>query len=231
MKISPIKYLLAFTLICAFSAFSFAQDSEIQKKYPSDRKLKIIEMPLPKISEDLRSRHIQGTIAIRVTLLPNSEIGNVQPIRDYPYLTELVVEAAKKIKFEPEIKNGIATTVTTAFQYTFDFWYGWQNALNHSAKILKKPEEEISNDNSENNTESCLVFLYVELLDTKKIGKVELYENYCRDKNFAEKAIELARKIEFEPALKDGKEATSFDLINFSFQRKKQVFENEDNDY
>ncbi len=228
MKFSPIKFLLAFTVICAFSAVSFAQDSE--NVYPSDRKLKIIEMPLPRIPDEIRSMSIQGNIVVRVTFLSNNEIGDVQPIRDFPYITEVVVEAAKKIIFEPEIKNGIATTITKTVQYTFDWGNGWQNALNKSAKILKKPDEEISNDTSEKDTESCLVFLYVELLDTKKIGKIEPYENYCKDKNFEKRAIELARKIEFEPALREGKAVTSFDLINFSFQRIRQISDDSDDD-
>lgn len=231
MKSFSIKILFVFIFICAFSFISSAQFSEFENNSLSDSKLKILEMPLPEISEDLRRSHIQGTIGVRVTFLSNSEIGNVQPIKDYPYLTKPVIEAAKKINFEPKIKNGIAITVTRSVQYTFLPWYGWQNALNHSAKILTKPDEEISNEISENETESCLVFLNVELLYTKEIGKIELYENYCKDKVFANKAIELTRKIEFEPALKDGKSITSSDLINFSFQRKKQIFENEDNDY
>lgn len=231
MKSVLIKFLFIFSLICAFSFVTSAQISESENKYPSDRKLKLLEMPLPKIPDEIRSMSIQGNMVVRVTFLSNSEIGDVQPIKNFPYLTEPVIEAAKKIKFEPEIKNGIVTTVNKTIQYSFDWRNGWQNVLNHSARILTKPEEEIFSDNSEDATESCLVFLNVELLDTKKIGKIELYENYCKNEFFLEKAIELARKLEFEPALREGKEVTSFDLIDFSFQRKKQVFENEDDDY
>ena len=145
MKISPIKYLLAFTLICAFSALSFAQDSESENVYPSDRKLKILEMPSPKLTEEQRKENIciQGQVVLRVEFLSNSEIGNINVVRPLSHgLAENAIEAAKKIKFEPEIKNGIATTVFKLVQYNFK--WGWINALRKNEESIENNEKDQS---------------------------------------------------------------------------------------
>ncbi len=141
MKLSPIKVLFIFIVICAFSALCFAQDSKSENVYPSDRKLKILEMPLPRLTEEQEKKniHIQGQVVLRVEFLSNSEVGNITVVRPLSHgLAENAIEAAKKIKFEPKIKDGMATTVIMSVQYNFK--WGW----------IKAPK---NNDESSENTE------------------------------------------------------------------------------
>lgn len=139
MKSTSIKLLLFFAVICAYSALCFAQDSESENKYPSDRKLKILERPVPRLTEEQRAKNIcvQGQVVLRVEFLSNSEIGNITVVRPLSHgLAENAIEAAKIIKFEPEIKDGIVTTVFKLVQYNFE--WGWTNTS-------KKNEESSEN--------------------------------------------------------------------------------------
>ncbi len=63
---------------------------------------------------------IQGTVRLRVEFLASGEIGKISPISTLPYgLTENAIEAASKIKFEPEIKNGKLISKFMVVEYAF----------------------------------------------------------------------------------------------------------------
>lgn len=152
MKSLIIKFLFVFSLICAFSFVSSAQISESESNYLSDRKLKILEKPVPKLTEEQREENIcvQGQVILKVEFLANSEIGNVTIIKTLPYgLAENAVEAAKKIKFQPETKNGIATSVFKLVQYTFSWDGGWRNVPISNVES-KNDEEKNDSQKSEN---------------------------------------------------------------------------------
>lgn len=219
MKSHLLKYFFGFVILCLFSPYSFCQGQVSGDSYPSDRELKILEMPLPVIPEEVRNMHIQGTIVLRVTFLSTSDIGNVTTVAEVPYLSKVAIDAAKKIKFEPKIKNGISTSLTKTIRYTFDFENGWQNQLNKRVRILKKPDVEPSLSASIHRAKTCLVFLNVEFLDSKEIGNVTMNENTCKDILIEKLAIELAKKIEFEPAIRENFPITDTKLISFEFEK------------
>ncbi|MEP6925956.1 MAG: energy transducer TonB, partial [Pyrinomonadaceae bacterium] len=61
-----------------------------------------------------------GVVRLRVELLANGKVGNITPICELPYgLTEQAAKAAKKIKYVPKKRNGIAISVTKTIEYTF----------------------------------------------------------------------------------------------------------------
>ena len=106
---------LFFTLLSSF--FVFGQES---------KPLQILEKPTPQFTEEqIKSRpHAQGTITLRVEFLANGQIGKIIPVSELPYgLTESAIEAAKKIKFEPVIKDGLPSNITKQVQYSYI--YGW----------------------------------------------------------------------------------------------------------
>ena len=56
--------------------------------------------------------------------MANGQIGKISPVNSLSHgLTENTIEAAKKIKFEPEKKDGIPTTIFKQVEYVFK--YGW----------------------------------------------------------------------------------------------------------
>lgn len=60
---------------------------------------------------------------LRVTFLASGKIGNVTVIKGLKFgLSAQAVEAAKRVLFEPERKNGKARTVTKSMEYSFTIY-------------------------------------------------------------------------------------------------------------
>jgi hypothetical protein len=222
MKLSLIKYLLACALFCVFSVVSFAQVLPVESEIILDRKLNIIELPNPKFKD---TPHIQGIISIRITFQADGKIGEVSPVSSLTNeVTEAVIEAAKKIKFEPQIKNGKPTNLTKVLQYVFSWEYwGWKNnpektldetkisqtlplSLSYkNVRIIEKPVPDISDEIK--NLKGTLhlidmIMLRVEFLENGEIGKVVPVSSLPY--GLTEVAIAAAKKIKFEPATKNG---------------------------
>lgn len=66
---------------------------------------------------------IQGVVTLRVQFLETGEIGEIKVISGLPYgATENAIEAAKRMKFEPAMKDGKAVTVTKSVQFSFTIY-------------------------------------------------------------------------------------------------------------
>jgi TonB family protein len=80
----------------------------------------LIERVLPSYPEELRRRHIQGDVGLRITI---DEKGNVQMVEIlaslHPYLDYAVSQAFQRWKFEPVLQNGKA--IPAIFNYIFLF--------------------------------------------------------------------------------------------------------------
>ncbi len=79
--------------------------------------------PKANYTDFARFFEIQGSVILRTTFLKTGEIGTVSAITKLPFgLTKNAVEAAKKIKFKPMVKNGINVSLTKNVQYTFTIY-------------------------------------------------------------------------------------------------------------
>lgn len=66
---------------------------------------------------------VQGTVTLRVTFLASGGIGSIVKIKGLPFgLTETATFAARQLKFEPEVVNGIARTTTRPVSFTFNIY-------------------------------------------------------------------------------------------------------------
>lgn len=82
--------------------------------------LQIISKPAPRFTLLAKYYRVSGEVLLRVSFLPTGEIGNVSPVKGLPFgLTEMAVEAARKIEFEPAVKNGKPYSVSRALMYVF----------------------------------------------------------------------------------------------------------------
>ena len=89
--------------------------------------MKILDQPRPELPLNHGTLDLQGTVILRVQFLEFGEIGEVTIVKDLAAgLGQRAVEAAKKIKFEPEKKEGKAVTVYREVQYTYSWNGGWQ---------------------------------------------------------------------------------------------------------
>ncbi len=234
MKLSSTKFLLIFTAICVFSLVSFAQVSQMESVNIPDRKLNITELPDPKFKE---YRHIQGVLSVRVTFQADGKIGEVSLISNSfeSQVTDEIIEATKRIKFEPEIKNGKPVNLTKTLQYIFSWEYwGWKNidnkiveetktsqtepvnVLDRKLKIIDRPIPKFTEEQKEMNI--CVqgtVAIRIEFLGSGEIGKVVAINSLPY--GLTENAIEAAKKIKFEPETKDGMTITVFKSVQYSF--------------
>src|SRR5258708_32482405 len=111
------KFSIVLTLIFCFAAAAFGQDV----------KLKILEQPKPELPQNYLTLDVQGTVVLRIQFLDFGEIGEITPVKTLPSgLTERAVVAARKIKFEPEKKDGKPVTVVREIQYFYSWNGGWR---------------------------------------------------------------------------------------------------------
>jgi hypothetical protein len=115
MKKNPFLFLVFCLFICGVNVY--AQDS---------KPFAIIERPTPAPPDSVGNFDVVGTVRLRVEFLSTGEIGEITTVAALtPVLTARATEAAKKIKFTPEIKNGVPVTVNRVIEY--EYKYGWVN--------------------------------------------------------------------------------------------------------
>lgn len=111
-----------------FSGACFGKDDSRNEKLLSNnksdknnRRLNVLYKPRALYTEEAKLNNIQGKVRVRVTFLANGEIGSVSEVAGLPFgLTEKAIDAAKKMRFEPQISNGrlVAVTKVVVFNFT-----------------------------------------------------------------------------------------------------------------
>lgn len=85
--------------------------------------LKIVSKPRAIYTDSARQNMVQGKVVLRVTFKKDGEIGKIKVVKGLPRgLSQNAVEAARKIKFEPQIGNGKPVTVTKNIEYNFTIY-------------------------------------------------------------------------------------------------------------
>jgi len=76
-----------------------------------------------KYTEIARINHVQGTVVLQVVFDVSGEFHDIQVFRGLPDgLTRKAIEAARKIRFNPAIKNGEPVSVRGSLEYTFNLY-------------------------------------------------------------------------------------------------------------
>jgi len=95
----------------------------VKKPVGPTTKVKIISKPKPGYTNEARQNQVTGTVRLRVVFTASGQIGSVSPISGLPNgLTEQAIAAAKGIKFEPALKNGVPTSSQSVVEYTFSIY-------------------------------------------------------------------------------------------------------------
>lgn len=111
-KLTHIFVLLLLTCVSAF-----AQNSG----------LKILEQPLPELPRNHGILDVQGTAMYRVQFLEFGEIGEISTVKDLPAgLGQQAMNAIRKIRFTPEMKDGKPVTTVKQLEYTYSWNGGWR---------------------------------------------------------------------------------------------------------
>jgi TonB family protein len=87
------------------------------------KSLKLLTKPAAGYNDLARFYGITGTVRVRVTFQSDGKVGPVSPVNSLPFgLTGAAVEAAKGIKFEPAVREGVPYSVTKTVEYSFSIY-------------------------------------------------------------------------------------------------------------
>ncbi|MEQ1606901.1 MAG: energy transducer TonB [Pyrinomonadaceae bacterium] len=99
--------------------------------------MKIIEQPRPELPLKHGTLDVQGSVVLRVQFLEFGEIGEIITVKELPAgLTQNAIAAARRIRFEPEKKEGKPVTVYREIQYSYSWNGGWLDAANKSSDLV-----------------------------------------------------------------------------------------------
>jgi TonB family protein len=115
------------SIICLFATFAVAQKASRNKNVINT---KVLNSPLVILSQpkapyphpETGTVCISGVVRLKVRFLETGKIGDIVTVNSLPYgALENAIEAAKKIKFKPAIKDGKPITVSKIVEYRFSF--------------------------------------------------------------------------------------------------------------
>jgi len=88
-----------------------------------DRKARLGMKPEPSYTESARANQIAGTVVLKVVFSSKGMVSNIRVISGLPNgLTERAIDAARKIKFIPAIKDGKYVSMWMQLEYNFNLY-------------------------------------------------------------------------------------------------------------
>lgn len=94
--------------------------AKVYEKDEVTQRARILSMPQHSYTEAARTKTIEGTVVLRVTLLSTGQVGNIEVINGLPEgLTERAIETVRRIKFNPARLNGIPVSQYQTFALGF----------------------------------------------------------------------------------------------------------------
>lgn len=85
--------------------------------------LRVTHKQKAEYTSEARSKGIEGTVTLRVTFLASGGIGSITTVKGLPFgLTEQAIEAARKMRFEPEQVGDKTRSTTRPVSFTFNIY-------------------------------------------------------------------------------------------------------------
>src|SRR5215813_7935632 len=89
----------------------------------ADLRPKLLYREKARFTDKARDEGVQGTVVLQVVFNVNESITDIKVIRGLPYgLTENAIDAAKKIKFTPAMKDGTPVSVRGSLEFAFNLY-------------------------------------------------------------------------------------------------------------
>lgn len=86
-----------------------------------DVKARLKTKPEPSYTQEARNNGVNGTVILVVVFAKNGEVQNIRVVESLPFgLTQAAIEAAKKIKFTPAMKDGKPVSMWIQLEYNFN---------------------------------------------------------------------------------------------------------------
>jgi TonB family protein len=157
-------------------------------------------------------------VILSVVFGADAQIRNIEVVRGLPSgLTEKAIEAAKQIRFEPRMKDGQPVSVRGRLEYTFNLYNDPIQPMDRSTRptITYREKAQYTQEAKDNNVEGTVVLNVVFGVDGQLSG-IRVIQGLPH--GLTQKAVEAARKIRFEPAMKDGKPVNVRGNLEFNFK-------------
>ena len=88
-----------------------------------DRKIRLGMKPEPSYTESARANQITGTVVLKAVFPSNGMVTNILVVSGLPNgLTERAIDAARKIKFIPAMKDGKYVSIWMQLEYNFNLY-------------------------------------------------------------------------------------------------------------
>lgn len=205
-----LKLLIVMLLVLAFPLTGRAQAT-------ADEKIGSIRSREELIKQSPHLK-LEGVVVLSVTFLESGEVGEVELVSGLSdALNQQAIASARKIKYEPARKNGVAASVTKKVEYTFFKPFEENDPeLRSNAEFTKKPVPESPKGKKFNGIGGKVKLS----LTLNANGKVQV-DKIKSDlpKEFEDRARVAALKIKFNPAVaKDGREVTQIKEFEYEFK-------------
>jgi TonB family protein len=208
--------------------------AQSQKIEPMSQDLKptIFYKEKAQYTEEAKRNGLEGKVILDVVFAADGNLTNIQVFSGLPDgLVEKTIEAAKKIQFRPATKDGKPVSVRGKLEFNFNLYESGDDSTAKQARastsetvyemsaslrptITYKELADYTPEAREKQVEGTVV-LSVLFGSNGKIGAIRVVSGLPY--GLTEKAIEAARRIRFEPAMKDGKPVSVRGNLEFGF--------------
>ena len=87
------------------------------------RKARLVMKPEPSYTEEARQNAITGTVVLKCVFKYDGSVVNILTVSGLPYgLTQRAIEAARRIKFIPAVKDGTHVSMWMQLEYNFNLY-------------------------------------------------------------------------------------------------------------
>jgi TonB family protein len=172
-------------------------------------------------TEEARDNKIEGAVVLSAVFGADALIRDIEVVGGLPYgLTEKAIEAAKKIRFVPAMKDGKLVSVRGNIEFSFNLYKDPTEPMSVSLRptILYKEKAQYTQEAKDNKVEGMVVLNVVFGADGQ-IGDIRVIQGLPH--GLTQKAIEATSKIRFEAAMKDGRPTPVRGNLEFAFKLDK----------
>jgi TonB family protein len=205
-----------------------------QKIEPMSQNMRptIIYKEKAQYTEEAKRNGLEGRVILEAVFAADGNLTNIQVYSGLPDgLTEKAIEAANKIKYRPATKDGKPVSVRGKLEFDFSLYKSGGDSTAEQAgaaasetihpmsaslrpTITYKEKAGYTPEAREKKVEGTVVLSVVFGTDGK-IGAIRVESGLPY--GLTEEAIKAARRIRFEPAMKDGKPVSVRGNLEFGF--------------
>ncbi len=160
---------------------------------------KILALPKFQYPESARKNGVEGKMKVSLTLAKNGTVQDVAVEQGLPHgVTEAITTELKQLRFQPARKNGEPVDAKMFFNFVVTSIYSERDRNVAKPKILEKPEA-VYPENQK--AQALRGKAYVSVLLAADGSLEILGVRSALPKDFAQAAVDAAKKIKFQPAV------------------------------